>query len=222
MKFLKTTSIVIVLLLAGCLSARAQKDGLSIFYFYSPACSPCNNVSIIIKDLSRNFTVQGFVFGGGKTEPMPFKVNSADEATLARYHVDQFPALAVMSNDAVKQMIVGEQDIKDAGLILKAFRKGALSVTDLVAKNPQETYVVAGWVISGGEYFRNAKFMLTDRKNTLLLRPWLPLEVMRSPFRTAMPRMMSDVINHVVVVEGTLTRSGEELQFNVHKEIVIE
>jgi thiol-disulfide isomerase/thioredoxin len=222
LKILKTTSFIIAFLLAGCLSSRAQKDELSLFYFYSPACSPCNTIAPLIKDLSRDFPVQGFVFGTGKTDPMPFKVKRTDEATLLRYHVDRFPALAVMSHDIVKQLIVGEQDMKDAGLILKAFRKGALSVTDLLAKNPQETTIVTGWVISEGEYFRNAKFILTDRRNSLSLRPWLPLEVMRGPVRAATPRMMSDVINHVVILEGTLTRNDEELQFIVQREITVE
>jgi thiol-disulfide isomerase/thioredoxin len=222
MKALKKASVVLMLLLAGCLSARAQKDDFSVLYFYSHSCTPCNDIAPMIKDLSREFAIQGFASRPGRSEDLPFKVDQADEGTLSRYSIDQFPTLVVMMHDTVKQIFVGEKDIKDAGLMLRAFRIGALSVSELVKKKPQDRAIVAGWVVSKGEYFKDAEFYLTDRKNTILLRPWLPLEAILSPWRKDRPRLMSDVVNRAVVLEGSFTKSGEKLQFTVQREVMIE
>jgi len=221
-KELKTASVVLMLLLAGCLSARAQKDDFSILYFYSSSCPPFDSVAQLIKNLNREFPVHGLISGAGKSEDMPFKVEHTNEGMLLRYHVDRFPTLVVMMHDTVKQTIVGEQDIKDAGFVLRAFRRGAMSVSEVIAKKPWDGAVVAGWVVSKGEYFKDATFYLTDRKNTILLRPWLPLEAVRSPWRKDRPRLMSDIVNRPVVLEGTVEKSGNELHFTVIKEVSIE
>jgi thiol-disulfide isomerase/thioredoxin len=125
---MKCICMAITLLISLHLSfyyADAQnEEKLEAYYFFSPACPRCEHIAPFIKELSRVIRMRGFVFGKGYVEPIPFEVGQADKVTFSRYGVHAFPSLAVMKNDAVKQLFSGEQDIKDA-LILSAYRKGA-------------------------------------------------------------------------------------------------
>ncbi len=223
MKFIRRAITLLILVLLSWFSADAQQEeALDTYYFYSSACPHCANVAPFIKELSKVIHLQGFIYGKGDAEPMPFEVRKADKGFLRRYDVHTFPTLAIMKNGAVKQMLIGEQDIKDARMILSAFRKGAWSVSEAIEKKPKKTYTVIGWIANRGEYFKNARFVLTDRKRTISVKPWLPLEVVKSPFKKARPRLMSDVIDKPAYLEGTLTKINDDFQFTVRKEIIIE
>jgi hypothetical protein len=149
-------------------------------------------------------------------------VRKGDKKTSARYGLEGVPALVVLRNGSLIQVIRGENDIRDARDLLRAFRKGAMTVSEAVEQGPQKTSNVAGWIVSRGEYFRNGGFFLTDRKQKIAVKPWLPIEAIKSPFRKTRPRLMSDVINKPVLLEGTLTKINDDLQFTVRKEIILE
>jgi hypothetical protein len=177
-----------------------------------------------MKELSATLPVQGLLFGKGDVEQMPFEVKRGNKATSQKYGVTGVPSLVILQNGAFRMKINGEQDIKNAPLILKALQRGALSVSEVVEKGSKRRYIVAGWVVSRGEYFRDQRFFLTDRQKTISVKPWLPLEAVKAPLRgrRTRPRLMSDVIDNVVVLEGALTGSGPTGQFVAEREISIE
>jgi thiol-disulfide isomerase/thioredoxin len=213
--------VIVVIVSLSSVSA-AQQDELSALYFFSADCAQCKRVEPAIKELSREFAVQGLLYGKDDPGPMPFNVRKGDKKTSTRYGLEGVPALVVLRNGSLKQVIQGENDIRDARDLLRAFRKGAMSVSEAVEQGPQKTSDVAGWIVSRGEYFKNGGFFLTDRKQTIAVKPWLPIEVIKSPFRKTRPRLMSDVINKPVLLEGTLTKINDDLQFTVRKEIILE
>jgi hypothetical protein len=175
-----------------------------------------------MKELSAEYPVQGLLYGKGAVEQMPFDVKPGDKATSSKYGVTGVPSLVILQNSSFRMKIGGEHDIVNAPLILKALEKGALSVSEAVEKGGAEKYIVIGWLVSRGEYFKDAKFFLTDRLKTISIKPWLPLEAVKAPMRKTRPRLMSDVIDRVVVLEGTLTRSGSDIQFIVGRELSID
>jgi thiol-disulfide isomerase/thioredoxin len=213
--------VIIVIISLSSVSA-AQQDDLSVLYFFSANCIHCKRIEPAIKELSREFIVQGLLYGKGDPGPLPFNVRKGDKETFTRYGFEGVPALVVLRNGSVKQVIRGEYDIKDARALLRAFHKGAMTVSEAVEQGPQKTSNVAGWIVSRGEYFRNGGFFLTDRKQTIAVKPWLPIEAVKSPFRKRRPRLMSDVINKPVLLEGALTKINDDLQFTVRKEIILE
>lgn len=223
MKFPGRAILPLMVLLLSWFSVDAQQeDALEAYYFYSPDCPHCGNVVPLIKELSKEIRVRGYFYGKGGAEPMPFKVRRAGRFTLWWYDVNTFPTLAILKNGDVKQMLIGEPDIRDAREILSGYRKGASSVTEVVKKKPQKKHSVIGWVVSRGEYFQDPLFYLTDRRQTLPVRPWLPIEAVISPFRKTRPRLMSDVIGKPVFLEGTIMNIGDTPQFTVGKELSLE
>lgn len=224
MNGIRRAIIISLLPLVSCLSVDAQKkeNALEAYYFYSTACPGCANVASIIKELVMEIPIRGFINGNGDTETMPFEVRMADKATLTQYDVQKFPTLVVLKNGIVKQMFRGEQEIKDARVMLIAFRKGGWSVSEVLEQKPQNEYRVAGWIVSKGEYFDKPLFYLSDRRQTILIKSWLPLEAVQSPFRKTRPRLMSDVIGKPVFLEGVVTKTGDNLQFQVVRELNFE
>jgi len=105
--------------------------------------------------------------------------------------------------------------------MLRGFRKCALTVSEVTAKGPQQDITITGWVLNKGDYFKNTKFMLTDRRMDIQVKPWLPLEVARSPLRKTRPRLMSDVINKPVALRGNFVKKEEGLEFVVTEELSI-
>jgi thiol-disulfide isomerase/thioredoxin len=213
--------VIIVIISLSSVSAALQDD-LLVLYFFSANCTHCKRVEPAIKELSREFIVQGLLYGKDDPGPLPFNVRKGDKKTYARYGLEGFPAVVVLKNGSLKQVIRGENDIRDALVFLRAFRKGAITVSEAVVQGPQKTSNVAGWIVSRGEYFRNGGFFLTDRKQTIAVKPWLPIEAVKSPFRKTRPRLMSDVINKPASLEGALTKINDDLQFTVRKEIILE
>lgn len=213
--------VIIAIISLSSVSAALQDD-LYVLYFFSANCTHCKRVEPAIKELSREFTVQGLLYGREDPGPMPFDVRKGDKETSAHYGLKGVPALVVLRNGSVKQVIRGEKDIRDALALLRAFRQGAVTVSEAIEQGPQKTYKIAGWIVTRGEYFRNGRFFLTDRKLTMLVKPWLPIEAIKSPFRKTSPRLMSDVINKPVLLEGALTKINDDLRFTVSKEIILE
>jgi thiol-disulfide isomerase/thioredoxin len=220
-KLCSSLFVITVIISLSSVCAALQED-LSVLYFFSANCTDCKRVEPAIKEISREFTVQGLLYGKDDPGPMPFDVRKGDKKTSARYGLEGVPALVVLRNGSVKQVIRGEYDIRDARALLRAFRKGAVTVSEAIEQGPQKTYTVAGWIVSRGEYFKNGRFSLTDRKQTIAVKPWLPIEAVRSPLRRTRPRLMSDVINKPVLLEGALTEISDNLQFTVRKEIILE
>jgi thiol-disulfide isomerase/thioredoxin len=220
-KLLYSLFVIIAIIALSSLS-DAQQDDLSVLYFFSANCTHCKRVEPAIKELSREFTLQGMLYGKADPGPLPFNVLKGDKETSARYGLEGVPALVVLRNGSVKQVIRGEYDIKNARVLLRAFRKGALTVSEAIEQGPGKKYKVVGWIVSRGEYFRNGRFSLTDRKQTFAVKQWLPLEAAKSSFKKTRPRLMSDVIDKPVLLEGELTKINDDFQFTVRKEIIFE
>jgi hypothetical protein len=88
----------------------------------------------------------------------------------------------------------------------------------VIEKIQPNTFRVTGWVVSKGGYFHNTRFYLADRRQAVLINPWLPIEAVRSPQRKTLPRLMSDIIGKPVFLEGTATTIDGILEFTVGKE----
>jgi thiol-disulfide isomerase/thioredoxin len=202
--------------------ASALAPCLSLRYFFSASCPHCIAVEPIIKKLSTEFEVRGLLYGKGDAGPKPFAVEKGDKKISSEYGVTGVPTLVVLENGAFRMKISGERDIKDAPAVLKALQKGALTVSETVEKGAGEGQRTVGWVVSKGDYFKNAKFFLTDRKKTIIVRPWLPLETVKSRFKKARPRLMSDAIGGPVMLVGELIGSNGDYQFSVKEEVLLD
>jgi thiol-disulfide isomerase/thioredoxin len=220
-KIIFSIGIILVIFPFSFISAAPQDD-LTVLYFFSANCVHCRNAEPSIKELSREFPVQGLYYGKDRPAPMPFEVRKGDKATASKYDVTGVPILVVLKNGALRYKIRGEQDVKDARAVLRAFRKGALTVSEAIEKGPGKSYSVFGWVESRGEGFKDAKFFLTDRRKSIPLRPWLPVEAVKSPFKRARPRLMSDVVDRPVALKGELTGNEQAYLFTVNEEISLD
>lgn len=214
--------ILLVSLALTLFAAAAASDDLNLLYFFSSDCPSCKNIEPIVKDLSREFKMQGLVYGEGRIESIPFEVRTGDEDTSKRYGVESFPVLTALMNGKVKQTFRGERDIRDVKPFLYAFRRGALSISEAVAQEQHKILTIAGWVIAKGAYFKNVQFFITDREADLSIKAWLPLEAVRSPFRKKRPRLMSDVVNRPVALRGELIKEGQIFRFWVKEEILLD
>ena len=200
-------------------SSAGAEDRLHLLYFFTATCPHCKQATPVVSQLSAHYNIQGIVYGRENPGPLPFPVRQGTREEVNLYHIEGVPSLVVLSGGKVKYVFIGEQSIRDAPVLLNAFRGGALSVSEALAQGPGGDYTMAGWIISRGEYFNDAHFFLTDRKKQVPVQPWLPLEAVKSPFKKARPRLMSDVIDRPVVLKGTLIKSGAGLLFLVKEEV---
>ena len=216
-------SFVIIFIIIRIASAFEQKhDALRVLYYFSATCPHCKQTTPIVSELSKEYPVQGFLYGKEDPGSLPFPVKKGTKKDSEQYNLVGVPVLVVLMDGKTRQVLAGEKSIRDARAFLSAFKKGALTVSEAIEKGPQKTYTVLGWIVSRGEYFKNARFSLTDRKRTISVKPWLPLEAIKAPFKKARPRLMSDVIDRPVFLEGRLTKINDDFQFTVRKEIIIE
>jgi thiol-disulfide isomerase/thioredoxin len=148
-KSCKALFTITVIILLSSISAALQDD-LSVLYFFSAHCAQCKRVEPALKELGREFTIKGLLVGKDDPGSMPFDVRKGDKEISARYGLEGVPALVVLKNGSVKQVIRGEYDIKDAQYLLRAFRKGAVTVSEAIEQGPQKTCSVAGWIVSRG------------------------------------------------------------------------
>lgn len=201
---------------------HAAEPGPRLVYFFSAECNHCEGTTPVVSELSKNYAVQGYFYGDENPGVLPFPVRKGTDKDDEQYGIKNIPVLVVLMDEKTKQVLTGENDINDARFFLNAFKKGALTVSELIEQAPQKTYTVIGWTISKGEYFKNAGFVLTDRKHTISVKPWLPLEATKSRFKKSRPRLMSDVIKKPIMLEGTLTKYQDDVQLLVRKEIILE
>jgi thiol-disulfide isomerase/thioredoxin len=216
-------SFVIIFVVMRISSAfESKQDALRIFYFFSATCPHCKQTTPVVSELSREYAVQGFLYGKEDPGSLPFPVKKGTKTDSKPYNLTGVPVLVVLMEGKARQVLTGEKNIRDARAFLSAFKKGAVTVSEAFENGPQKTYTVTGWIESRGEYFKNARFVLTDRKRAIPVKPWLPLEAIKSPFKKARPRLMSDVMDKPVLLEGMLTKINDDFQFTVRKEIIIE
>jgi thiol-disulfide isomerase/thioredoxin len=200
----------------------AVESNIQLVYFFSTECTYCERATPVVSTLSRDYQVQGFLYGDEKPGVLPFPVKKGTDKDGDQYGVAGVPVLVVLMDGKTKQVLTGDSDIRDARAFLSAFKKGALTVSEVIEKGPRKTYNVIGWAMSRGENFKNAGMVLTDRKHTISVKPWLPFEAIMSRFKKTRPRLMSDVINKPVLLEGALTKNQEDVEFLVRKEIILE
>ncbi len=220
--------VVRFFLIIGLISAfslayagKSHSHHVKILYFYSETCTHCIAAKPLVIDLSKEYEVEGLIFGGNKTQPMPFPVKTGDKKIAKdRYKVRGYPTLAILVDGEYRQKIAGTSDVQDAKAIIKALANGAVTVTEASRTSEQEEITVTGWVVARGEYFKNAQFAITDRTTELPVSAWLPLEAMKSPFnKNRRPRLMSDVIKKPVVLKGSINKTASSSLFQVKEEI---
>lgn len=216
--------LVIVLITAFSFVYAGQSHYVKILYFYSESCTHCIAAKPSVIDLSKEYEVEGLIFGGEKTQPMPFPVKTGDKKIAReRYGVRGYPTLAILIDGVYRQKIAGTSDVQDAKRIIKALATGAVTVTEASKNRGQEEITVTGWVVARGEYFKKAQFAITDRSTELPVSAWLPLEAMKSPFsKNRRPRLMSDVVKKPVVLKGSIKRTATGSLFQVSEEIRID
>lgn len=203
-------------------TSTASEPRIQLLYYFSTTCPHCKQTTPIVSNLSTDYSVQGLLYGKSDPGKLSFPVKKGTKKDSKRYDLEGVPVLVVLMDGITRQVLTGENEIRDVRAFLNAFQKGALTVSEAIAKGPGTTYRVIGRLASTGEYFKNARFSLIDRKQSILIKPWLPLEAVKSPFKQSRPRLMSDILNKPVMVEGSLTKNNDDLQFLVGREIIIE
>ncbi len=219
---IRKTWPLLFLILSLAKAVPAEESRIHLLYYFSGTCSPCRQTTPYVSELSREYRVEGVFSGSEVPGPVPLSMRRGTTVDKERYSIPGVSALVVLENSMTRQVISGERDILSSRAIIKGIEQGALTVSEAIEKGPQKTYTVIGWIVSRGEYFKNAQFSLTDRKQTISIKPWLPLEAVKSPFKKTRPRLMSDVINKPVCLEGMLIKINDDLQFTVRKEIILE
>jgi thiol-disulfide isomerase/thioredoxin len=197
---------------------------VKILFFFSESCRHCMAAKPSVIDLSKEYEVEGLIFGGEMTQPMPFPVKTGDKKIAReKYGVSGYPTLAILIDGVYRQKITGASDVQDAKAIIKALANGAVTVTEASKNRGQEEITVTGWVVARGEYFKKAQFAITDRTTELPVRAWLPLEAMKSPFsKNRRLRLMSDVVKKPVMLKGSIKRTATGGLFQVKEEIRID
>jgi len=200
-----------------------QNNDIKLLYFFSSSCKHCMEVRPAVIALSKKYGIEGWYFGGGQAQTVPFPVKAGDKKVAEEvYGVVGVPTIAVVVKGKYKQKLAGASDIGDAEVIIASLVRGALTVTE-AAEQAGHEITVTGWITARGEYFKNAQFYVTDRKTELRLQPWLPLEAVKSPFRNnKRPRLMSDVVRKPVVLRGSVKKTDTGAIFIVKKELSIE
>jgi thiol-disulfide isomerase/thioredoxin len=222
MKRIVISFVIIFVVIRLSSSFEGQNEALRALYFFSATCPHCKKTTPVVSELSKEYHIQGFLYGKEDPGSLPFPVKKGTKKDSEQYNLPGVPVLIVLSNGRTRQVLAGEKSIKDARAFLSAFRKGFLTVSEAIERGPEKKYKIAGWIVNRGEYFKQSLFFVTDRKQTIAVRPWLPLEAARSPFPKTRPRLMSDVIDKPVFLEGTLTKNDDNLLFTVGKELSFE
>lgn len=203
--------------------ASSAKLSHTILYFFSADCPHCKQVTPLISELSKVYHVQGLFYGKNSPGPLPFPVRKGTSEEKDRYGIKGVPVAVILKEGKTIQILRGSHKISGIRVFLQAFEKDAMTVTEASERAPRGDVIIVGWITSVGNYFdKKAKFFLTDQQKNIAVKPWLPLEAVKAPMRKTRPRLMSDVIDKVVVLEGTLTRSGSDIQFIVGREISID
>jgi thiol-disulfide isomerase/thioredoxin len=155
--------------------ALAADAGIHLLYFFSATCPHCKQTTPIVSELSNEMPVEGIFAGSEDPGPLPFPIKKGTKADKERYNIQGVPALVVLQNGKTRQVISGEGGIKTCRTLIKGIARGALTVSEAIEKESLKTYKITGWVVSRGNYFKGAKFFLTDQQQTIAIKPWLPL-----------------------------------------------
>ena len=217
---IKRIFLILILLIA----VSKAEEGIKVLYFFSATCPYCKEATPYVNELSKEFSVEGILFGKEEAKGLSFPVRKGTKEMANRYGVKGVPTLIVLKDGVFKHKIIGVRDIKDARTIIKALEMGAMSVSEAVEKNPEGEFIITGWIINKEDYFeKDSKFFITDRQKEILVNTWLPLEVAKSPFKKQRPRLMSDVVDKPVVLKGRLIRTKEGgIKFHVKEEISLD
>jgi thiol-disulfide isomerase/thioredoxin len=199
----------------------AQNLHVKILYFFSPSCPHCVEAAPAVISLGKEYNIEGHNVGAHEAqEGYPFPVIRGDKKNARKvYGIRGIPSLAVIIDGVFKQKLEGASDIQDAKSIVRALSSGAMTVTEAAKKEKDVELTVAGWVVAQGEYFKNVRFILTDRTTEIPVKAWLPLEAMKSPMKKSMPRLMSNVLRKPVVLRGNLIQTGTGPLFVVKEEL---
>ena len=211
-----------LLFLTPSLNHAAQSPHVKILYFFSMTCPHCVDAEPTVIALGKKYGIEGRNFGTIEALGYPFPVKRDDKKNARRvYGIKEIPSLAVLIDGISKQKIEGASDIQDAESIIKALSTGAMTVTEAAKKEKDAELVVTGWVVAKGEYFKNVRFILTDRTTEIQVKAWLPLEAMKSPMKKTRPRLMSNVVRKPVVLRGSLTQTDTGGLFLVKEELTL-
>jgi thiol-disulfide isomerase/thioredoxin len=211
---------LLLLFISSSVDHAAENHHVKILYFFSLTCPDCLEAEPAVIALGREYSVEGRNLGTKSEQGYPFPVKMyGKEHAKKVYGIKEIPSIAVLIDGRYRQTIEGTSDIKDARRIIKALSSGAITVTEATKKETDAELTVTGWVIVKGEYFKNVRFILTDRTTELQVKAWLPLEAMKSPMKKAMPRLMSNVIRKPVVLRGNLTQADTGGLFIVKEEL---
>ncbi len=214
---------LLLLLFSPSVDHAAENPHVKILYFFSLPCPDCLEAEPAVIALGREYSVEGRNLGTKAAQGYPFPVKMGGKKHARKvYGIKEIPSLAVLVDGHRRQKIEGTSDIKDAKSIIKALSGGAITVTEAAKKGTDAELTVTGWVIVKGEYFKNVRFMLTDRTTELQVKAWLPLETMKSPMKRTMPRLMSNVIRKPVVLKGSLTQTDTGGLFIVTEELPLD
>jgi thiol-disulfide isomerase/thioredoxin len=206
--------VIFWLVLLSSLVYAGQGRNVEILYFFSPSCHHCIDAKPFIMDLSKTYNIQGLSFGEGPPPSFPFPVEKGDK-TIARdtYDVKGVPTLGILIDGVYRQKISGMPDIRDAQVIIKGLKNGAMTVSEAVHSSKESEITITGWIVARGVNFQKAKFFITDRKTELSIKPWLPLEVVKSPVHKIHPKTMSEVIRKPVILRGSIRKNSTGSKF---------
>jgi thiol-disulfide isomerase/thioredoxin len=200
-----------------------QNDHVKILYYFSMTCRHCIDAKPAVIALSKEYSIEGRNVGTLAAQGYPFPIKTVDKKTAKEvYGITGVPALAVLIDGVYKQKIAGASDIQDAKTIIKALSLGAMTVTEAKRNAKDAEITITGWVISQGEYFKNARFLLTDRTTEIPVKAWLPLEAVKSPLNKTTPRLMSSVIRKPAVLKGSFKQTETGSIFLVKEELPLD
>jgi len=216
---MKRLLFIISLFLLLPSSVLSESGGsLKLLFFFSASCPHCGAVMPVVIEMSKDCPVYGFIYGKEPAPELPFPVEKGTEELIKRYNIQGLPSLVILEGERLRTVITGESAIKDSPFVLKALRSGALTVSEALSSSDDEILLI-GWLIHRGNYFKGEGFFITDKQKEIPVKPWLPLEAIKSPFNKKRPTVMSDFINKPVVLKGRVLKKDDGYILHV-KEVV--
>jgi thiol-disulfide isomerase/thioredoxin len=208
--------IAVTIFLIFPLSPLYSNTGLKLVFLFTPECPHCRATIPFMNNLSEKYIVEGIVFGNGDIPETRFPITKGTKDMAERFGLKKVPYLVVLEDGRQRLAVSGRSDIMDMEVILRGISKGALLPSEIKNREAKE-FVLTGWLIHRGEYFKkDSGFFITDRKTSIEVLPWLPLESVKSPFKTQRSKTMSDLIGKPLILKGRLDARG---RFIVKEEI---
>lgn len=165
-----------------------------------------------VEGLSRRFPLEGILYGREEWKGLPFPVKRGNRELKERYGLQGVPALVILKDGMPRMRLHGVADIKDAEFFINAFSKGAKTPSEIMADEAE--HLLTGWLIHRGEYFKGG-FFITDKEKEIPVKPWLPVEAVKSPFKKERPLVMSDLIKRPVLLRGMVKKTDKGYIFYV-------